>query len=194
MRKPTPVTASSITAVSWSTCAVTGALNEPATTHGKRSPVHVSPCQTRPKTRHEVTNEASTAGTAIQCALCPMKRPKTALISVPTSGNSGISQTSRDMSSGANPQHSKRKRAGVSRIGPVAAVAQARLHEAKIQQRNQIEEQQVAGEQPHAARTLVEEHQTEHEVQQHVGHHRGRCAPRTLRHEGGEPAPVHHAH
>src|SRR5690349_2094706 len=154
MRKPTPVTTSNITAVSWSTCAVSGALNEPATTHGNRSPVHVSPCQTRANTMHEVTNEARSAGTAIQCALRPMRRPKTALISVPRSGNSGISQTSRDMSSGANPQHSKRKRGRVSRLRPPAAVAQPRLHEAEIHDGNQVEEQQVTGDQPYARDAL----------------------------------------
>src|SRR6266849_215027 len=99
MRKPTPVTTSSITAVSWSTCAV--------------------------------------------------KRPNRALINVPSSGNSGISQTSCDMSSGANPQHSKRNGVGVSRLRRAGAVAQPRLHEVEIHERNQVEQQQVTGEQPH---------------------------------------------
>src|SRR4029077_12440286 len=156
MRKPTPVTTSSITAVSWSTWAVTAVLKAPATTQGKRSPTHVSPCHTRAKTKHAVTNAAKRAGTAIQCALWPMIRPNSALTSVPISGNSGISQTSRDMSvgSGVNPQHSKRNGVGVSRIGRPAAVAQPRLHEAKIHERNQVEEQQLAREHSHARRAL----------------------------------------
>src|SRR5512144_278599 len=162
MRKPTPVTTSSITAVSWSTCAVTAALKGPAITQGNRSPVQVSPCQTRENTTHEVTNEARRAGTAIQCALSPMKRPNRALINVPTSGNSGISQTSRDMSSGANPQHSKRYGVGVSRLRRPAAVAQSGLHEAKIHERNQIEEEQMTGEQPHARGALVTQQEAEH--------------------------------
>src|SRR6266404_3624400 len=169
MREPTPVTTSSITAGSWSTCAVTAVLNGPATTHGNKSPVQVSPCQTRTNTRHAVTNEAKRAGTAIQCALCPMKRPNRALISVPTSGNSGISQTSRDMSSGANPQHSKRSGVGVSRLRRPAAAAQPRLHEAKIHERNQVEEQEVPGEQPHAPGALVAQQEAQHQVHQHVG-------------------------
>src|ERR1700730_15673814 len=192
MRKPTPVTTSSITAVSWSTCAVTAVLKGPATTHGKRSPVQVSPCQTRLKTRHEVTNEAKRAGTAIQCALCPMKRPNRALINVPSSGNSGMSQTSRDMSSGANPQHSKRNGVGVSRLGRAAAVAQAWLHEAEIHERNQIEQQQVAGQQTHARRALVAQQEAEPEVHQHVGDHRHRRVLRPPRDLGQEHAPLHH--
>ncbi len=114
MRKPTPVTTSSITAESWSTCPVTAVLKVPATTQVKRSPVHVSPFQTRAKTMHDVMNEASSAGTDTQCALWPTARPKSTLKREPTSGNSGISQTSRDMSvvSGANPHHSKGKGSG----------------------------------------------------------------------------------
>src|SRR5690349_329636 len=181
MRNPTPVTTSSITAVSWSTCAVTAALKVPAITHGNRSPVQVSPCQTRLKTKHEVTNDAKRAGTAIQCALCPMNRPNRALISVPTSGNSGISQTSRDMSSGANPQHSKRNRVGVSRLRRAAAVAQPGLHEAEIHERNQVEQKEVTGEQSHARRALVAQPEAEHEVHQHVRDHRHPRALRPLR-------------
>src|SRR3982074_1718066 len=98
MRKTTPVTTSSITAERWVTCAVIAVLKVPATTQVKRSPVHVSPFQTRAKTMHDVTNEANSAGTETQCALWPTARPKSALKREPISGNSGISQTSRDMS------------------------------------------------------------------------------------------------
>ncbi len=111
MRKPTPVTTSSITAESWSTCAVTAVLKVPATIHGKSSPVQVSPCQTRAKTAHEVRNEAPSAGTATQCARWPIARPKSALTRAPTSGSAGISQTRRDMVVllGANPHHSSER-------------------------------------------------------------------------------------
>src|SRR5215475_2666972 len=178
MRKPTPVTTSSITAVSWSTWALTAVVNGPATTQGKRSPVHVSPCHTRLKTTHEVTNEAKRVGTATQCARWPMRRPRRALTTAPASGKSGISQTSRDMISGGSPQHSKRNGAGVSRIGPPAAVTHSRLDEAEIHQRNQVEEQEVAREQPDAADALVAEQQAQDEVHQHVGHHHQRGAAR----------------
>ena len=122
MRKPTPVTTSNITAESWSTWAVTAVLKVPATTQVKRSPVQVSPFQTRAKTTHDVTNEANSAGTETQCALWPTVRPKSALKREPISGNSGISQTSRGMSviSGANPHHSKGKGSGCQgRDGPL---------------------------------------------------------------------------
>ena len=93
---------------------MTAVLKVPATTQVKRSPVHVSPFQTRAKTMHDVTNEAKSAGTETQCALGPTARPKSALKREPISGNSGISQTSRDMSvvSRANPHHSKGKGSG----------------------------------------------------------------------------------
>ena len=68
MRKPTPVTTSSITAESWSTCTATAVLNVPATIHGNSSPTKVSPDQTRAKTAQEVRKEAASAGTEIQCA------------------------------------------------------------------------------------------------------------------------------
>ena len=97
MRKPTPVTTSSMTAVSWSTWAPTATLNGPAWIQGKSSPLHVSPFQTRAKTAQETTNDAASAELAIQCARCPVIPPPSALITAPSSGNSGISQTRCDM-------------------------------------------------------------------------------------------------
>src|SRR6266508_2481050 len=119
MRKLTPVTTRSMTAASWSTWAVTAVLKGPALIHGKRSPAQVSPCQTRAKTAHAATKESATAGTATQCARRPMEPPRTALMTVPRSGKSGISHTTSGMVvlSGTKPASLYKMGPGVSRTG-----------------------------------------------------------------------------
>src|SRR5262245_63194589 len=96
MRKPTPVTTRSITAVNWSTCAPTATLKGPAFIHGNSSPLHVSPFQTRANTAHETTNDAARAELAIQCARCPVTPPPTACMAAPSSGTTGTAQRDWD--------------------------------------------------------------------------------------------------
>ena len=92
IRKPTPVTTSSMTAVSWSTCADTAVAKSPATIHGNRVAVPVCPAHTRMKTATDERNDPASAGTAIQCARWPIARPKSMLRRAPASGKAGISQ------------------------------------------------------------------------------------------------------
>src|SRR5437667_1144637 len=127
MRRLTPVTTRSMTAESWSTWAVTAVWKAPALIHGKRSPVHVSPCQTRAKTLHAAANESAMAGTATQCARRPMAPPRTALTTVPRSGKSGISQTTSGMVvlSGTKPGSLYRMGSGVSRTDRLGRVRHA---------------------------------------------------------------------
>src|ERR1700693_5934312 len=111
-----------MTAESWSTCTVTAVLKPPALIHGKSWPTYVSPWSTRAKTKHETTKDRPSAGTAIQCAKRPVSRPKSALASAPTSGKSGINQTSRDIVLlGTNPQHSIGRPRGCQGHGRAAA-------------------------------------------------------------------------
>ena len=93
MRKPTPVTTSSITPVSGSTCAVIPASKSPATIHRNNVAVNDSPALTRVNTVQDARKEPASAGTATQCARCPRSRPKTMLTRAPASGNAGISQS-----------------------------------------------------------------------------------------------------
>src|SRR5213594_4456278 len=104
-----------MTPVSGSTCAVTHASNSPATIQGASCAVNARPLDTREKTTHEVTNEAASAGTAIQCARRPVKRPNRMLRRAPASGKAGISQTALD----TGPIY--RGARGVSRKPPTAA-------------------------------------------------------------------------
>src|SRR2546425_10093793 len=85
-----------MTPVSGSTCAVTHVSNSPATIQGASCAVNARPLDTREKTTHEATNEAASAGTAIQCARRPVKRPRRMFRSAPASGKAGISQTALD--------------------------------------------------------------------------------------------------
>ena|SRR5436309_2100161 len=93
MSVPTPVTTSSITAVSGSTSAVTDVSKSPATIHVKSVVVNDGPDDTRANTTHEARNEPARAGTAIQCARRPTARPTVMLTSAPASGKAGINQT-----------------------------------------------------------------------------------------------------
>ena len=93
MSMPTPVTTSSITPVSGSTRATTVVSKSAATIHVKSVVVKAWPDHTRAKTTHEPRNEATSAGTAIQCADRPITRPNTMLTSAPASGKAGINQT-----------------------------------------------------------------------------------------------------
>src|SRR3990172_12109929 len=115
-----------MTAESWSTCTVTAVLKPPALIHGKSWPTYVSPRSTRAKTKHEARKDRPSAGTAIQCAKRPVRRPRTALASAPASGKSGISQTSRDIVLlDTNPPHSIGRVWGGQERGGAAAVSGA---------------------------------------------------------------------
>ena len=54
--------------------------------------VNAPPDRTRANTAHDARKDPSTAGTEIQCARCPMTRPKAMLSSAPARGKAGISQ------------------------------------------------------------------------------------------------------
>src|SRR6201989_1217998 len=93
MRKPTPVTTSSMSAVSASTYAVTLESNSPATIHVKSVVVTGPFDHARAATEHETRKTPATAGTAIQCARRPVRRPRKMLARAPARGKAGISQT-----------------------------------------------------------------------------------------------------
>ncbi len=93
MRKPTPVTTSSMTPVRLSTCAVIPVSKSPATIQGPSVEVNGAPENTRAATTQEARKEPRSAGTEIQWARCPVRRPKNMLVRAPTSGKAGISQT-----------------------------------------------------------------------------------------------------
>src|SRR2546428_12986843 len=93
MSMPTPVTTSSITPASGATRATTVVSKSAATTHVKSVGVKACPDHTRANTTHEARNEATSAGTAIQCADRPITRPTTMLTGAPATGKAGINQT-----------------------------------------------------------------------------------------------------
>src|SRR5689334_8831559 len=93
MSVPTPVTTSSMTPVSASTCAVTDASKSPATIQENSVDENAGPDHTRANTAHEAANEPSSAGTASQCARLPVIPPNTMLRNAPASGKAGINQT-----------------------------------------------------------------------------------------------------
>src|ERR687897_480499 len=93
MRKPTPVTTSSMTAVSESTYAVTPVTKSPATIQVNSVVLDAPLDHARPATAQDARNEPASAGTAIQCARRPVRGPKKLLRRAPARGKAGTSHT-----------------------------------------------------------------------------------------------------